>query len=430
MRSTKSYLYPLTILGILFFVFGFITWVNGILIPYFQICLELTNFQSLLVAFASYIAYFVMALPSAWVLKHTGYKKGMVIGLAVMATGTLLFIPAAYTRTYSLFLFGLFVTGTGLALLQTAANPYVAIIGPPESTAQRIGFMGLSNKIAGILSQRILGAIFLLDADVIINSISKVSAAQKAVILDNYILKVVNPYLVITGTLLFLGVMIFLSKLPEVNEERDVPQQSTALPRSGIFQYPHLVLGVLALFVSGACEVIPIDGIIIYSRSLGIPLEEARHFAEYTLYAMLAGYLAQTILIPKYISQHLALALCAVLGIILSIGAYFTNGMTSVIFIILMGFPAAWLWGTIWGLAIRNLGRFTKVGSALLLMAVVGGGVFPLLFGGLIDDNPDWPQTSILILVPCYLILFYYGTRGFKMNYWKKETTPDNLQSV
>jgi len=430
MKSFKSYLYPLIILAILFFVFGFITWVNGILIPYFQICLELTNFQSLLVAFAAYIAYFVMAIPSAWVLKNTGYKKGMVLGLAVMAIGTLLFIPAAYLRTYPLFLLGLFVTGTGLALLQTAANPYIAIIGPAESTAQRIGFMGLSNKIAGILSQRILGAIFLLDADVIVNSISKVSKAEKATILDNYILKVVNPYLLITGTLLLLAVMIFLSKLPEVNEENDGQQEATELPKSAVFQYPHLILGVLALFVATGCEVIPIDGIIIYSRSLGIELQEARHFAEYTLYAMLSGYLAQTILIPKYLSQHLALAVCAVLGISLSIGAYFTNGMTSVIFIILMGFAAAWLWGTIWGLAIRNLGRFTKVGSAILLMSVIGGGVFPLLFGGMIDLNPDRPQTAILILVPCYLGLLFYATRGYKLKTWKKYSIQEKLQSV
>ncbi len=179
MTRLRSYLYPLIILGILFFVFGFITWVNGILIPYFQICLELTNFQSLWVAFAAYIAYFFMSIPSAWILKYTGYRRGMVTGLVVMAAGTALFLPAAYSRTYFLFLTGLFVTGTGLALLQTAANPYVAIIGPPESTAQRIGFMGLSNKIAGILSQRILGAVFLLNADAIIDRVSRAPVPPK-----------------------------------------------------------------------------------------------------------------------------------------------------------------------------------------------------------------------------------------------------------
>ncbi len=177
------------------------------------------------------------------------------------------------------------------------------------------------------------------------------------------------------------------------------------------------------MLVAGACEVIPIDGIIVYSRALGIQLEEARHFAEYTLYAMLFGYLASTILIPRYLSQQGALALCAVMGIGLSAGAYLSEGMVSVVCIILMGFGAAWLWGTIWGLAIRQLGPYTKIGSALLLMSVVGGGVFPLLFGSLIDHYPTHPQTAILLLIPCYLVLLFYATRGYRMRNWKKFST-------
>lgn len=422
MSKPKSYLYPMVILGILFFVFGFITWVNGILIPYFQICLELSNTEAFMVASASYAAYFFMAIPSAWVLKYTGYKKGMVIGLIVMALGTITFIPAAYTRTYLTFLTGLFITGTGLALLQTAANPYVAIVGPVKSTAQRIGFMGLSNKIAGIMSQRIIGAIFLLNADSIIASISNVSAQERARILDEYVLKVVNPYLVITGILLLLGVMIFFSKLPEINESESSSDESSIVEKSSktsAVQYPYLVLGVIALFVAGACEVIPIDGIIVYSRSLGIPLEEARHFSEYTLYAMLLGYLASIMLIPKYLSQQGALMTCALLGLVLTLGAYFSDGMTSIYCLILMGFGAAWLWGTIWGLAIHDLGEHTKMGAALLLMSVVGGGIFPLIFGGLIDLNPEYSQTSVLMLIPCFLYLLFYAIWGYKINNWK-----------
>lgn len=432
MSRLKSYIYPLVIIGILFFVFGFITWVNGILIPYFQICLELSNFQSLWVAFASYIAYFFMAIPSAWILKYTGYKKGMVLGLVVMAVGTITFIPAAYSRTYFLFLSGLFVTGTGLALLQTAANPYIAIIGPSESTAQRVGFMGIANKTAGILSQRILGAIFLLNADTIIASISSASAREKAVILDEYILKVVNPYLVITAILLALAVMIYFSNLPEVEEDRQVEKKESGIemePRSSVFQYPYLVLGVVALFMAGGCEVIPIDGIILYSRSLGIPLQEARHFAEYSLYAMLVGYVASTILIPKWLSQESALKYCAVAGMALILGAYFSPGIISVYCLIGTGFGAALLWGTIWGLAIQNLGTFTKLGAALLLMSVIGGGIFPLIFGTLIDYNPAWPQTSVLVLIPCYAFLFYYATWGFKRQKWSTETEL-NLKEV
>ncbi len=422
MANSKSYLYPMFILGILFFVFGFITWINGILIPYFQICLELNNTESFMVASASYAAYFFMAIPSAWVLKHTGYKKGMVLGLVVMAIGTILFIPAAYSRTYFLFLTGLFITGTGLALLQTAANPYVAIVGPIEATAQRIGFMGLSNKIAGIASQRILGTIFLLNADSIIASITNVSTVERAQILDEYILKVINPYIIITAILLLLAIMIFFSKMPEINESQEKSDDGKTvkkLSKTSVVQYPYLVLGVVALFVSGACEVIPIDGIIVYSRSLGIPLSEARHFSEYTLYAMLAGYLASIVLIPKYLSQQGALMVCALLGIALTLGAYFSSGIYSIYCLILMGFGAAWLWGTIWGLAIRDLGKYTKMGAALLLMSVVGGGIFPVIFGRLIDLNPAYSQTAVLMLIPCFLYLIFYAVWGYKINNWK-----------
>lgn len=423
MSTKKSYYYPLTIIGILFFVFGFLTWVNGILIPYFQICLDLTNFQASLVAFCAYIAYFVMALPSAYILKFTGYRKGMVLGLVIMAVGTVLFIPAAYTRTYSVFLTGLFITGSGLALLQTAANPYVAIIGPIESTAQRIGFMGLANKTAGIIALALLGSIFLFNADEIIAKVNTAGVSERATILNEYALKIVNPYIVITIVLLLLAVMIYFSKMPEINEtkkeEGDIVKEVRS--RSSVFHYPHLILGVLGLFFAAACEVIPIDGMIIYSRALGIPIEEARHFSTYTLYAMLGGYLASTILIPKYLSQNRALQFCAVIGIVLTLGAYFGSGYSSIICLMFMGFGAAMLWGTIWGLSLRELGIHTKKGSAMLLMSVIGGGIFPLIFGGLIDRNPSYPQNAILLLIPCYLVLFFFASRGYRLQSWKRE---------
>ena len=218
MTKQKSYIFPLSIIAVIFFVFGFIIWLNGVLIPYFKICLELTNFQASLVVFAAYIAYFVMALPSAGILKFTGYKKGMVLGLSVMAIGALMFIPAAYTRTYGLFLSGLFITGTGLTLLQASVNPYVAIIGPIESTAQRVGFLGFANKVAGIFSIFVLGSVFLLDADSIIATIAQVDAAEKAKILDLYALKIVGPYLMIASVFLSLAALIFFSNLPEIDD--------------------------------------------------------------------------------------------------------------------------------------------------------------------------------------------------------------------
>lgn len=409
MSNKTTIIYPLIIIGILFFVFGFITWANGVLIPYFQVGLELNNFQSTWVVFSSYLAYFFMAIPSAGILKYTGYKKGMLIGLIVMAFGTFLFVPAAYGQLYWLFLTGLFVTGTGLALLQTAANPYVAIIGPIESHAKRIGFMGLANKIAGLLSLAVLGSVFLTNADSVREKITGVSEATKDAVLAEYIQQAIIPYVIITVILLLLAVMIYFSKLPEVEEPSDSQYARVSTGKKSVFQYPNLIFGVVALFFSAACEVIPIDAIIIYGSALGIPIADSRFFAQYTLIAMTMGYVASIFLIPKYLSQQGALLMCTLWGIAMTLGAYLTSGLVSVWFVIAMGFSSAMLWGTIWGLALKGLGRFTKIGSALLLMAVVGGGIFPPIFGRLLDINLSMPQNALLMLIPCNVVMLVYA---------------------
>jgi glucose/galactose transporter len=418
--KTKNYYLPLGIIASIFFAFGFILWLNGILIPYFKIFMELTNFQASLVVFAFYIAFFVMAIPSAWILKSTGYKKGMGLGLVVMAIGTFLFIPAAYTRIYGIFLSGLFITGTGLTLVQAAANPYVAIIGPIESTAQRVGFLGLANKTAGIFSILVLSSIFLVDADGIIAKAGIASLEEKNSMFDVYALKIITPYILISSILLLLAVLVFFSKLPEINEEKlsNSGTEDEIIPRTSIFQYPWLILGVITMFFASSCEIIPIDGIILYSRSLGISIEESRHFPVYTLVLMLLGYLASIILIPKYLTQQKALLLCSIWGISMSVGAYFSNGITSVYFLILTGFATAMFWGTIWGLSLRGLGKFTKFGGAMLLMGVIGGAVFPVVFGKLLDFNTQFPQNATLILIPLYLVLSAFSKWGYKLENW------------
>ena len=417
MSTRKSYVVSLTIICSLFFFFGFMTWINGVLIPYFQICLELSNVQASLVLFASYSAYFVMALPCAWILKRTKYRNGMVLGLVVMAAGTALFIPAAYNRTYGLFLFGLYLTGSGLTLLQAAANPYIAILGPIESTAQRVGFLGISNKIAGIISITFLGSVFLLKADDIIAQVKGMNAVEKATLLDAYALKIVNPYIGITAALLLMAVFIYLSNLPEIDDTKGNGQAEATNreTRTRIVQYPHLLLGVLALFFASACEMIPVDSIIIYSRALGLSIDEARQYPTYGLSAMLMGYLASILFIPRYVSQQRALQFAAIWGVSLVTIAYVSGGMTSIYCLIITGFGTAMLWGTIWGLALRALGKHTKVGGAMLLMAVIGGAIFPVLFGRLIDANPLAPQRAILMLVPLYLGILAYATWGYRM---------------
>ncbi len=420
MTTKKSHIFPLAIIAAIFFAFGFILWLNGILIPYFKIFLELTNFQASLVVFAFYIAFFVMAIPSAWILRHTGYKKGMALGLLVMALGTFLFIPAAYTRIYGLFLTGLFITGTGLTLVQAAANPYVAILGPSESTAQRVGFLGLANKIAGISSILVLSSLFLVNADEIISKANTASLAEKARMLDIYALKIVNPYILISSVLFLLATLVYFSNLPEINEsELDADGEIIEIVhRSSVFQYPWLILGVITMFFACSCEIIPIDGIILYSKSLGFTIEESRHLPIYTLILMLFGYLATIILIPRYLSQSKVLKLCAIWGILMVIGSHFTSGILSISFLILTGFGNAMFWGIIWGLSLRELGKYTKIGGAMLLMGVIGGAVFPVIFGSLLDLNAHFPQNAVLILIPFYLVLFVYSRIGYRIENW------------
>jgi glucose/galactose transporter len=414
--STKNYWTSIAIIGILFFIFGFATWLNGILIPYLRIACELTTFQSLLVAFAFYISYFVMALPSSWVLNKTGFKNGIMVGLFIMAVGALIFIPAAMTRTYALFLGGLFVMGTGLALMQTAVNPYITIIGPRETAATRISIMGICNKIAGAVAPVILAYYILSDGDAFVAALATMTEAEKLVALDGLAARVIAPYIVIAITLVILGIMVKFSPLPEIEtepEEEAGPSVETA--KTSIFQFPHLWLGALALFLYVGVEVIAGDTIIRYGMSLGIPIAQAKVYTSYTLIAMVIGYiLIGLIMVPRIISQRTALKISAILGVLFTLCAIFTQAKTSVLFVALLGFANALVWPAMWPLAIHGLGRFIKTGSSILVMMIAGGALLPLLWGKLSDVFPNHPQYAYWVCVPCYLYILYYSIWGFK----------------
>lgn len=405
---------PIAIIGALFFIFGFITWLNSVLIPYLRIACELNNFESYLVAFAFYISYLVMAVPAAIVLKSSGFKKGMSIGLIIIAAGALIFIPAAITRTYTLFLLGLFVQGSGLALLQTASNPYITILGPIESAASRISIMGICNKLAGAIAPVVLGAIALKDADKLKVRLVGMSVSEKASQLDELAGRVITPYIIIVVVLLILSLWIYRSSLPEVDTDREDDAVATAnTSKVSVFQFPHLLLGVLTLFLYVGAEVLAGDSIISYGSSQHIPLSTAKFFTTCTLMAMIAGYIVGVISIPKYLSQEKALKLSAILGIILSVAAVSTSGYTSVLCIALLGLANSLMWPAIWPLALAGLGRFTKVGSSLLIMGIAGGAIIPLIYGRLADSFS--PQEAYWILVPCYASILFYSTLGHKI---------------
>lgn len=413
-RSKNSNVLAISIIGVLFFIFGFVTWLNGILIPYLQIACELTNFQALFVAFAFYISYFVMALPSSWVLKKTGFKNGMMVGLWVMAIGTAIFIPAALTRMYGLFLLGLFVMGTGLSVLQTASNPYATILGPQESAARRISILGICNKIAGAIAPVVLAYYILSDGDTFVQSLQALSESARVEALDGLARRVIGPYSIMTIVLLLLGIGIKYSPLPEIETEDDA-EESTAktTARKNIFAFPHLILGVIAMFFYVGAEVIAGDTIIRYGISIGIEIAKAKVFTSYTLISMIVGYVIGIILIPKYISQRKALLYSGVLGVIFTLCAVFTSGLTSVFFVAILGLANALVWPAIWPLAIHNLGKFIKTGSALLIMAISGGALLPLVWGKFADIFGS--QEAYFILIPSYLIIIYYALWGYKL---------------
>jgi len=416
-RTSRKTTGPIIIIGILFFVFGFVTWLSAVLVPYLKIACELNNFQSYLVAFSFYIAYFFASVPSGWFLGIIGYRKGIAAGLMIMALGSLLFIPAALTRTYGLFLAGLFVQGTGMALLQTAANPYVTIIGPIESAARRISIMGICNGIAGVLAPSILGFIILKDADEIVNKLGTMMSNAET---DNYLSlldqmagQVILPYLLIMISLTLLAVFIWFAHLPDVETEQEEDGDHVASARkTSIFQFPHLLLGVLAIFLYTGVEVIAGNTIISYGVFQGVSISTARFFSSFTLMGMLIGYLIGIALIPRYLSQKNALGICAVCGLLFGSAALVTNGFTSILFIALLGLANSLMWPSIWPLAINNLGRFTKIGSAMMVMAISGAAVLPLAYGWLADHFT--PKSAYLLVIPVYLFILFYAVIGHR----------------
>lgn len=429
-QPKNSTIVPITIIAGLFFIFGFVTWINGALIPFMKTINELTDAQSYLVASASYISFVAMALPASYIINKIGFRKGMSLGLIIMAIGALIFIPAANARTYWVFLVGIFIQGAGMTLLQTASNPYITILGPIESAAKRIAIMGIANKIAGGLGSVIFGAILLSGIDRMKEKLSVVDVAEKANILNTLADSVVTPYIVMAIVLFLLGILIRKAPLPHVEAAPIEESVGGGKSKTSIFQFPHLWLGVLALFVYVGVEVIAGDTIISYGISLDIPVEQAKFFTLFTLMAMVGTYALGVFLIPKYMSQALALKASALLGIIFSFCILFTNGFTSVLFVAALGIANALVWPAIWPLALTGLGKFTKTASALLIMAISGGAILPPLYGALVDNRKEQliaiggQEVSAMaeaashgywILLPCYTIILFYAFYGHKV---------------
>jgi len=439
-KKEGGYLISLTIIGILFFIFGFVTWLNGSLMPFLQTACELTLFQASLVTFAFYIAYFVMALPSSFVLKKTGYKNGMFIGLIIMALGALMFIPAAYSRQFIVFLSGLFLLGTGLALLQTAANPFITIIGPRESAAKRMAIMGICNKFAGFVSPLVLTALVMHGMEKFKEeNLMLLSIDQKNVVLNEFASRLVGPYTAMALILIAFAFLIKYSPLPNevsgVDEDEHETLKSFIKQIPAALKIPQLALGITALFVYVGVEVMAGDSLTQFGRNL--KLDYAPRLTSYTMAFMVIGYILGILLIPKYLKQAKALVISAVLGIIFALGATLSSSTdnqifssvfgwlnnipgfniplipNAVFFVTLLGFANAMMWPALWPLALDGVGKFTKIASALLIMGIAGGALIPPTYAKL--GQGIGFQHALWIMVPIYFFILYYAVSGHKI---------------
>ncbi|MEO7978113.1 sugar MFS transporter [Flavobacterium sp.] len=448
-KEQSSTLIPMVILTSLFFIFGFVTWLNGPLIPFFKLACELTESQSYFVTFAFYIAYFVMAIPSSFLIEKVGYKNGISLGLLVIAVGALLFYPAAATRTFSFFLIALFVMGTGLAVLQTAANPYVVVIGPRESAAARISVLGIANKLAGFLAPLLLTALVLSNiGDYSADKIAVMTSIQKESALDLLALQLQTPYIYMAGIMLVLAVLVKFSPLPEINldDEGQVAHLSIFKQIKEAFKHPQLVFGVITLMVYIAAEVLAGDSIGGFGKQLGVYGNDGSFYLKltsFTMTAMVVGYILGITLIPKYVSQVFALKVSGFLGIALVALIVIISPKIMVqlpgipqlplviILVALLGLANALCWPAIWPMALQDLGGLTKIGGAILIMGIIGGAIFPLFYGlladsintsneaaGIVGTAKSGNQLAYVILLPAYLMIIFFAYKGHKYRNW------------
>lgn len=436
--TKRTTIMSMIILAFLFFIFGLVSWVNTILVPYFQLTLQLSNIQSSFVTFAFYIAYLVMAIPSSFLLNKVGYKKGMMFGLWCMAIGALLFVPAAYWRTYQLFLLGLFLLGVGLAILQSAANPYVTIVGPIESAAKRMSIVGTGNKLAGVIANLIFAGVVIRESDkVLMREIeSGIYTGEKLdAVLDNLIKGVMTPYLILAIALFIFGIIIRYSVLPELDpsvvNKRSAEDESS---KKSILQYPALILGVIAMFFHIGTQMIALATSIQYAGTMGESLAgPAKNIPSYTMLLTFLGYFIGIILIPKYLKQRNALLICASINLFLSIliittaGTVNFLGVTSDIslwYLVMMGLPNALLYAGIWPLAINGLGRNTNLGAAFLVMALCGSAFMPMIYHSLVELNSsvssfEAMKNAYWILIPAFAYIVWYAAYGFRIKNWR-----------
>ena len=426
-RPQRAQPVAVAIIGLLFFIFGFVTWLNGSLIPFLKIVCDLDYAEAFLVTFAFYIAYTVMALPMSGVLARTGYRNGMALGLGIMAVGALIHIPAAFLASFPLFLLGLFTIGTGLTVLQTASNPYIVLLGPPESAAKRISMMGVVNKAAGVIVPMVFASLIMAE----LGHVGTVAAEHPTSEVQHLLAgRLMLPYLAMAAILLVLVAFVRFAPLPDVAPERAEDRHDGWR----LFDQPRFVLGVVTIFAYMGMEVMAGDTIGVFGQHLGVA--NFLSLTSYTMGFMVLGYILGILLIPRVVTQRTALRMSGAAGLLATLGVLLSSPQSSalsqalwgwsavpvipdpVFFVAIMGLAHALVWPTVWPFALKALGDATPRASAFLIMAISGGALIPLLFGWLSTRLPSMQQAYVIAL-PCYAMVLFYGWKGCTMTAWR-----------
>lgn len=395
--TQKTLVVPLMLIGSMFGVLGFALGINAFFIPFVQKAFDISITMSYLVMTATFASFVVFGLPSGVIIKKVGYKRGMIIAFLIMSVGFYLIAPAAKIISFPLFLLALFVSGMGQTLLTGAVNTYVSILGPEDSAAARIAGMGICSKTFYALASLLL-SLFM--------DLSNVH-------LEDTIL----PFYIIAGVLVLMGVMYYFAPLPEIKaageDETDSASEVSAYAnaKTSILQFPHLLLGVAAIFFDVGVEYTALGSINDYAAILGLP--SPQNYVWFVSGGMVLGYLLGVMFIPKYISQGKALLASTIAAIVVTIAIMIFPGKVSVYLVGLLGLANALLWPAIWPLAIADLGKFTKMGSSLLVTGIIGGAFLPLLFGYIADVASH--QVAYVVCIPAYFYIMYYALSGSKI---------------
>jgi FHS family L-fucose permease-like MFS transporter len=393
----RAFVLPMIIIASMFSILGFAVGINAFFVPFVKAAFNINTAMSYLVTTATFSAFVIFGMPSGKILKIVGYKRSIVIAFLLMALGMLFIVPAAKWISFPVFLIALFVNGMGQTLLNAAVNPYITILGPEKSAAQRISIMGICNKLSFGFAPVVL-AVFLNATNVHLND-------------------VVAPFYIISCILVLLGVLSFFAPLPEVkaageDENEKYTTSVYANSKISIFQFPHLLLGALGIFLYVGVENVVLTSINDFAIEIGLPSPEK--FAGFTSAAYVIGYLLGIFLIPKVISQINAMIICASIGIGSSLLIVFLPATISIYFVAFLGFANSLIWPAIWPLALADLGKFTKSGSSFLVMGIAGGGLVPPVLG-LLKDYYSSYQKAYWLLLPFYLYFLFYAVSGYKI---------------